>query len=373
MSRRRAVGFGLGLAIVLTIAPVTAMGQYGGRLGYPGGYGRYGWGGWGRGGGMGGGSIANDPGAGYMAGLGSYARGMGSYEVQDAQARSINAETILKWNDALRARQRALRLEQQQEDAKKQADLRARAAVDNVESGATLNELLDRVQEFSPGGAKGDAAGAEVAPAAIRDIPFEPATEAIALCLDQMTAEDAWPEPLQDDRFAPDRQTVRSAVQAALDEDVKGEVSDASLRKLDAAVNALRTKFRDAAGNLEVVYADADTFIRNLAGLSRLLKNPAYQKVLAELETYRGTTVGDLLAFMQAFNLRFGPAATDRQLDIYHQLVPMFERVLASSDGAGRKAPLPADTTGNPLREAAGEVFKDLSWQHLDAQAKPEK
>lgn len=371
MPLRRAIGFGLGIAIVLATASGPAMGQYGRRYGYPGGYGRYGWGGWGMGGG--GGSYANDPAAGYMTGLGSYARGMGSYEVQDAQARSINAGTILKWNDALRARQRALRQEQQKEDAEKQAQLRARAAADDVESGATLNDLLDRIQEFNPGGIKADAARAEVAPAAIRDIPFQPATEAISICLDQMTADDAWPEPLQDDRFAPDRQAVRSAVRTALDEDVKGEVSDATLKRLDAAVNGLRSKFRGASGDFDLIYADADTFTRGLAGLSRLLKNPAYQKVLAELETYKGTTAGDLLAFMQAFNLRFGPAATDRQSEIYRQLVPMFGRVLAASDGAGRKEPLPADATGQPLRQAAREVFKDMSWQHLDAHAKPEE
>ena len=61
---------------------------------YPRGYGAYGMSRWG-----------GDPAAGYMAGLGSYARGQGVYSLEKAKADSINAETMIKWNKALRARQ----------------------------------------------------------------------------------------------------------------------------------------------------------------------------------------------------------------------------------------------------------------------------
>ena len=56
---------------------------------YPIGYGRYGWGGWG-----------SDPAAGLMAGLGSYARGKGAYELDKAKADAINAKTAIAWNKA---------------------------------------------------------------------------------------------------------------------------------------------------------------------------------------------------------------------------------------------------------------------------------
>ena len=82
---------------------------------YPGGYGQYGWGGWGA-----------DPNAGYMAGLGAYARGAGVYAIDQAKADSINADTMIKWNKALRARQKALREEQAKDAAKEQADQAAR-------------------------------------------------------------------------------------------------------------------------------------------------------------------------------------------------------------------------------------------------------
>ena len=57
---------------------------------YPGGYGGYGMSQWGA-----------DPGAGFMAGLGSYARGQGAYQQDKAKADAINVDTMIKWNKAL--------------------------------------------------------------------------------------------------------------------------------------------------------------------------------------------------------------------------------------------------------------------------------
>ncbi len=58
---------------------------------YPRGYGGYGMSRWG-----------SDPAAGYMAGLGSFARSQGVYKLEKARADSINADTMIKWNKALR-------------------------------------------------------------------------------------------------------------------------------------------------------------------------------------------------------------------------------------------------------------------------------
>ena len=63
----------------------------------------------------------------YMAGLGSYARGQGVYQLDKAKADAINADTMIKWNKALRARQAALRADEQKEAAEREADREARA------------------------------------------------------------------------------------------------------------------------------------------------------------------------------------------------------------------------------------------------------
>ena len=58
-------------------------------------------------------------------------------------------------------------------------------------------------------------------------------------------------------------------------------------------------------------------------GITKMLYSPTMDKVLSELEDYQGTTVGDLLGFMQAFNLRFGEAKSYSQRLIYQRLYPM--------------------------------------------------
>jgi hypothetical protein len=330
---------------------------------YPGGYRGYGWGGWGS-------PYGIDPGAGYMAGLGAYAQGQGAYEVADAKARQMNADTILKWNKALRERQRELRREQEEADARDQAENAARGREYLIESGRTLNDLLDRILEFNPNGSRAYAARAELSPNAIRDIPFEPATEAISICLDQMTGEDGWPEELLEDQFADRREAVTKAIDAALEEDKKGNVSRATMKRVNDAVASLRAQFIESAGDLDLGEAEADEFLKSLAGLGRMLHNPKVKEVLAQLEDYKGGTIGDLIGFMHAFNLRFGPATTDRQKAIYRQVAGQLQQVLADTGGQpdGR---LPRDASGGPLAGAAREAFQGMSWKQLEAQSRP--
>ena len=70
-------------------------------------------------------------------------------------------------------------------------------------------------------------------------------------------------------------------------------------------------------------YVEAQNKIKAMAGLIKMLDSSKIEKVLAELEDYQGTTLGDLLAFMQAFNLRFAAANSYRQRQIYQKLYPM--------------------------------------------------
>jgi hypothetical protein len=72
--------------VVIAVPGMSARAQYH----YPAGYGGYGWGGWGGGRTLGG-NVAS--------GMGNFAAGAGSYNVQTAQARSMNAQTAMQWNE----------------------------------------------------------------------------------------------------------------------------------------------------------------------------------------------------------------------------------------------------------------------------------
>ena len=90
---RRCLTFVIVVPVGLTVLASSASAQWM----YPRGFGGYGMSQWGA-----------DPAAGYMAGLGSYARGQGVYQEQKAKADAINVDTMIKWNKALRARQQVL-------------------------------------------------------------------------------------------------------------------------------------------------------------------------------------------------------------------------------------------------------------------------
>jgi hypothetical protein len=89
---------------------------------------------------------------------------------------------------------------------------------------------------------------------------------------------------------------------------------------------------------------------------------------LGQLEDGEARTAGDLVAFMNAYNLRFGPATTDRQLEIYRTLVPALTEIRdrVAAEVVARPEP---DRTGKALQAAAKESFKGMDWSQLDAHA----
>jgi hypothetical protein len=343
------------------VAGLALLGQEcrGQMMYYPRGYGAYGWGGWGA-----------DPHSGYMAGLGAFARGKGVYEVDDAKAQAINLETMTKWNQTLRARQRQLREDKQQAAARRLAEDKARLAEMNLENGATLNDLLFQILDTDPTVGKASRiGGGELGANAVKEIPFEWDTEAVAFCLDQMLARDALPATLMDPRFRDERKALGDAVEEALLEDSKGQVSRATSKRVSEAIDAFRAKFVKLVPDTFTGYSECDSYLTTLASLTRLLHDPNLKQALVELDNSRNVTIGMLIAFMQTYNLRFGPASTERQIEIYRTLVERFKEVLANANHSA--VPTPPEARGpNALPSAAKEAFKGMSWPQLDAHSR---
>jgi hypothetical protein len=357
------VRIAFGMVVGLALLSPGARGQFFGGGFYPGGYGQYGWGGWGA-----------DPASGYMAGLGAFARGQGVYQVENAQARAIELNTMLKWNQALRARQKELQQEKQKEQAREAAERDARVARTELEDGTTLNNLLYRILDFDPDASRSSRSRAPLTASAIREIPFEWNTEAVSLCLDQMTGRDALPPTLMDNRFADARAALGKAVEAALKEDAKGDVSPSTMKRVSSAVANFRAEFVKAVPDTFTGYPDCDAYLTTLASLSRLLHDPSMKKALVQLDNAREITVGDLIAFMQAYNLRFGPTTTGRQVQIHQQLAGMLTDVLNTVNAAPTPpAPRPPAKDASALPAAARDAFKGMSWSQLQAHARDDQ
>jgi len=358
---RHAVRIAWAMVLGLSLSPQDAFAQ---RY-YPRGYGSYGWGGWGMG--------ATDPASGYMAGLGAYARGRGVYELLDAQAQAINFTTMQKWNQELRARQQQLQQERRAAQAEAEAQRDARVARMELEDGTTLNRMLMQILNFDPTATRSSRARAPIGASAVREIPFQWNTEALTICIDQLSARDALPEPLTESTFTAERSALGKAVDAALKEDAQGDVSATTMKQLNTAIANFRARFVKVVPKSDPAYEDGDDYFSTLASLSRMLHDPSMKKALGELETVREISVGDLIGFMHTYNLRFGPATSGPQIQIYQTLVALLNGVLNDVNAAPVPPPPPpgvADKGGKGLQKAAKDAFKDMDWQQLDAQAR---
>ncbi len=235
-----------------------------------------------------------------------------------------------------------------------------------LRDGTTLNNLLMGIFDADPGVVKSARVKSPLSPAAIREIPFEWDTEAISICLDQLTGKESLPAVLMQPTFLEERNALHAAVQPAIAEDAKGDVSAATRKHIGEAVASFRAKFLKATPDFDPGYEDGLAYFTTMASLSRLLHDPSMKAFLEQLEENKERTVGDLVAFMNAYNLRFGPATSDRQVEIYSRLAPALATIRDQAI-ADRAAPSAPDRTGEGLKAAAKHVFKGMSWNELEA------
>jgi hypothetical protein len=269
----------------------------------------------------------------------------------------------------LRARQIALREDQQREAAARETEREARVEQQRLEDGTTLNNLLLQILDSDPGVVKAGRAKTPLSPAAIREIPFEWDSEAITICVDQMTGKDSLPNLLMDDKYIDERNALQAAVGQALKEDTKGNVSPQTRKRVDDAIAKFRAKFMKNSADFQIGYQDSKDYFTTLASLTRLLDEPSMKTFLNQLDNGQERTVGDLVVFMNAFNLRFGPCTSDRQIQIYRRLVPALKEIRDAANTPGA-APSTPDRTGKGLSSAARATFKGMSWDALDAHAR---
>jgi hypothetical protein len=347
------------------------------QYGYPAGYGGYGWGGWG-----------STPASALARGLGAFNMGRGAYNEDTAVARSINTDTVMRWNQyAYQSQQTAKNSYQARLLARRNSINRARAEIQDrlrnnpstrdITDSDALNVLLDVLSNPATAGSSLRRIKTPLKPELIQEIPFAFASEGITICLDQMTMNEQWPLALRVDDFRPEREGLRKAVQFALEQDKEGDLEPATIEAVQSAIDRLRLKFAKLVPATNPDYIPAHDTIKALAGLSKILYSPKVEEILAELEDYQGTTLGDLLTFMQAFNLQFAPANSFRQRRIYLKLYPLLAEQANGVSGSSAQAPTTqaAEVAGTSavdgLKSAAVDLFKHMDWKHLSGSNKP--
>ena len=116
------------------------------------------------------------------------------------------------------------------------------------------------------------------------------------------------PKALRDPAYAKEREAIAVAVERTrIEADEDGRVSVETLRELRDAIRVLRTRIMaELPSNAR--RTEALNFLKANYGLARMLETPDLSNFLSSLNNVQTVSVGELLAFMTSFNLRFGVA-----------------------------------------------------------------
>jgi hypothetical protein len=306
----------------------------------------------GRGGGFGGGSTVQGD---ILRGQGMAAWGMGQFNLSTAMANSINTDTAIRWNEYVyqsikidlhekylhrKAHQEHLNAQEGKTlkrllETPNQADLRNGDALNFV-----LMQLID--PRISPSNYRN--AVVTLPGETIRKIPFVYSARAATFSMERLIGKREWPLSLRGPEFAPERRNYEKAVDDAIELDVENKLSGQAVREVEKAVRGLDDKIdlvitQDRVNELK----QARNHVKKLADIPRILREGPVEKAIAEIETYPGTSVGDLIQFMQRHNLRFGVADSPDETMLYANLYDSFRK-------QRDQVTLPPDPNSEPIK-----------------------
>jgi hypothetical protein len=314
----------LGFVSALSILSVDSKAQWG-YGSYGAGYGGYGWGGW-----------SSTVGGDMARGLGALYSGAGIYNQETAVANSINTDTVMRFNEYLYESQlisseryhRQMNTRLARDNAAYDALIKRLREAPNdreVQNGDALNIALDQLSDPRIHSSALRLATDPVDAQLIRDIPFRNASEAITITLSQFKNAAKWPAALRGERFAEDHRDFARLIESARKQDETGDVPPETLDQLHDVLNRIKEKLK-AVPLANSDQKEANDFVKGMRALLRMVEMPDVKAVLDELRQMKSTSIGNLLAFMHTFNLRFGPAETPKQRTIYEKLYPVVDK-----------------------------------------------
>jgi len=307
--------------------------------------------------------------------MGAYAAGAGYFNVQTAEARSINATTAMRYNQYMyesemeARKQHAALLAKDQAEGNRAYDQIHERILNNptrhdIYMGDALNAAVEEIEDPRAYSRNLSKANVPIGGAMIRDIPFRYAPAGITMSIHQIT-QNPPPAPLMTADFDEDRAAFKGLGQEIRKDLQAGEKPNPeTVKKALAVINAAEAKADKILPRNTKDRNDVDKYLKSLHGLIGMLATPSLEILLAGVEKHPEATLGDLLAFMSAYNLRFGQATTEPQRAVYDVLFPKLMDLRTEVQPALTGAP-PPRASGN----AVGEFFSGMDYQDLQKKA----
>jgi hypothetical protein len=270
----------------------------------------------------------------YLRGVGVAAWGLGSYNLQTAQAMSINVDTTIRWNEYFWSVLRYINRENAENHARiyarHQANyekilerIRNTPEEHDVMTGDALNAEMEKLNDPRIYGGYFQSNALPLSADIIRTIPFSLDEKGARFSMLRLSTKGKgkWPIALRDDRFTRERKAYERAFDNALDQQISGKMGIDDIKVVEDTIEALARKLDEVIKpSDDPLYVESFVRIRELRTSVKTLKYLRVEIVIGEIEGYAGTTVNDLRVFMQKHKLRFDRAETKEERELYPRL-----------------------------------------------------
>jgi hypothetical protein len=308
--------------------------------------------------------------------MGQFAAGAGQYNVETAQARSINAQTAMGVNEYMWESQQVANKNYYRDLANKKKRLndnwnamRDRILnnpdTSDIASGDALNAVYDLITNPKVYPKALQIAKQPLPGPMVKQIPFNYAAAGLTYSLADLIGRKNVPTVFEDPSFDKERQIIRPII-----DQVRKEASEGGMPK-SQTISKLRAELDKARAILERLTQpgtkdrlDGEKFLKAIYGMTRLLESPSYDVFLASVDKIDAVPLRDILMFMHSFNLRFGPSKTPEVREMYSQLYGALsdirQQLSLSSDALVRAA-----ENGPKQDNRPAEFFGGMDYQHL--------
>jgi hypothetical protein len=275
-------------------------------------------------------------------GLGAYSTGLGIYNLDTAMGYSIWTDAVLRQNAALELGlwQQGRRYYLQRESRRKaifstqrsnQTRLTESPTESDVLRGDALNFLVRKIADLTVGSPSLlRLARVRVPGGTMERAPLVLPSVGVIVSSTRMTAREEWPLVFRGPAFDRPVLAYHHAIDQALEAVSNGSLQSETVEAVALALDQLEVTLNELPGAEPATDRnEAYAFLRDLDRSVQFLRNIRAERVLNEILTYGGTTVGDLIAFLSRSNLQFGPAETPAERALYRALYPLLAQQYA--------------------------------------------